>query len=137
MAYLIRAAKTTFVVAVVTFGSWKLVDVLDALLDHLTAADSDRSPLAGVTYYWAVDAAVIVLYPLALWVGLRLARVRGNHLAVIVGFFTWFTLMLKHLDISTVGNALRLTVHVLLAVVASLLQGMLMPASTQPKAALP
>ncbi|MFI1769677.1 hypothetical protein ACH41H_47920 [Streptomyces sp. NPDC020800] len=69
--------------------------------------------------------------------GLRLARVRGNHLAVVVGFFTWFTLMLKHLDISTIGNALRLTVHVLLAVVASLPQAMLMPVSTQPKAQLP
>ncbi|MGW0886491.1 hypothetical protein [Streptomyces sp. NPDC002671] len=137
MAYLIRAAKTTIVVAVVTFGSWKLLDALDALFDHPTAADSDRNPLAGVPYYWAVDAAVIVLYPLALWAGLRLVRVRANHLAVVVGFFTWFTLMPKHLDISTTGNALRFTVHVLLTAVASLLQAMLMTASTQPKAPLP
>ncbi|MGW2425820.1 hypothetical protein ACWC0C_42480 [Streptomyces sp. NPDC001709] len=137
MAYLIRAAKTTIVVAVVTFGSWKLLDALGALLDHLTTADSDRNPLAGVPYYWAVDAAVIVLYPLGLWAGLRLVRVRGNHLAVVAGVFTWFALMLKHLDISTTGNALRLTVHVLLTAVASLLQAMLTPASTQPKAPLP
>ncbi|MFF4693782.1 hypothetical protein [Streptomyces sp. NPDC001307] len=96
MAHLIRAARTTVVVALVTFGSRKLLDALDAPLDHLAAADSDRNPLAGVPGYWAVDAAVIVLYPLAMWAGLRLVRVRGNHLAVVVGFLTWFTLMLKH-----------------------------------------
>ncbi|MFD8391909.1 hypothetical protein ACFV2N_22595 [Streptomyces sp. NPDC059680] len=137
MACLIRVAKTIIVVAVVTFGSWKLLDALDGLLDRLTVADSDRNPLAGVPYYWAVDAVVIVLYPLALWAGLRLVSVRGNHLAVVVSLFTWFTLMLKHPDISTTGNAVRFTVHVLLTAVASLLQAMLMPASTQPKATLP
>jgi hypothetical protein len=135
MAYLIRVAKTTAVVAVVTFGSWKLLDALESLLDHLTSADSDRNPLAGVPYYWAADAAVIALYPLALWAGLRLVRSRGNHLAVTVGFLTWVTLMLQHLDISTPGNALRFTVHVLLTAAASLLQATLI--GTRPKAPLP
>ncbi|MYU05578.1 hypothetical protein GTY81_17120 [Streptomyces sp. SID8366] len=137
MVYLLRAAKTIFVVAVVTFGSWKLLSALEALLDHLTSADSDRNPLAGVPYYWAADAAVIGLYPLALWACFRLVRIRGNHLAVTVGFFTWLTLMLQHLDISTTGNALRFMVHVLLAAAASLLQAALMPASTRPKVPLP
>jgi hypothetical protein len=54
------------VVVVGTLGSWKLLNALEVLLDHLATADSDRNPLADVPYYWAADAAVIVLYPLAL-----------------------------------------------------------------------
>lgn len=137
MAYLMRAARTAVVAAVVTFGSCKLLESVEALLDHLTAADSDRNALAGVPYYWAADAAVVVLYPFVLWAGLRLARVRGNHLAVVVGFFTWVTLMLQHLSFGTPGNAVRFAVHVLLTAAASLLQGALKPAGTQPKGPLP
>ncbi|TKT03592.1 hypothetical protein [Streptomyces lasalocidi] len=131
MTYLTRAAKTVTAVSVVTLASWKLLEALEAWLDHLTAADEERNPLAGVPYYWAVDAAVIVLYPFALWAALRLLTLRGNHLAVVVGSLTWLMLMLQHLDINTTGNAVRFAIHVLLTAAASQVQAMMMPTSTR------
>ncbi|GHD54979.1 hypothetical protein [Streptomyces galbus] len=137
MAYLTRAAKTATAVSVVTLASWKLLEALEAWLDHLTAADDERNPLAGVPYYWAVDASVIVLYPFALWATLRLLTLRGNHLAVVVGSLTWLTLMLQHLDVSTTGNAVRFAIHLLLTAAASQVQATVMPAGTRPNGPTP
>ncbi|MEV1069966.1 hypothetical protein [Streptomyces sp. NPDC050263] len=136
MTYLVRAAKTTVVTAAATLVAWWLFRRMYTLIDGATEADSARNPLAGVPYYWAVNAAGIAFQPFALWAGLRLAEVRGNHLAIIISVYVWATMTTGHLVDSPPSPweaVVWVAVQSAATTGASLLQARLMPSSTQPK----
>lgn len=136
MTYLVRAAKTTSAAAAATLVAWWLFRGMYTLIDDATEADSARNPLAGVSYYLAANAAGIAVQPFALWAGLRLARVRGNHLAIIISAYVWATMTIGHLVDSEPGlweAVLWVAVQAAATTGASLLQARLMPASTQPE----
>lgn len=136
MTYLVRAAKTTSGAVAATLVAWWLFRGIYTLIDGATEADSARNPLAGVPYYWAANAAGIVFQPFALWASLRLARVRGNHLAVTISAYVWATMTTGHLVDSTPSPweaVLWVAIQSAAVIGASLLQARLMPASTQPR----
>ncbi|MFE3329937.1 hypothetical protein [Streptomyces sp. NPDC059176] len=136
MTYVVRAAKTTAVAAAATLAAWWLFRGMYTLIDGATEADSARNPLAGVPYYLAANAAGIAFQPFALWAGLRLAGVRGNHVATIISAYVWATMTTGHLVDSTPGPGeavLWVAVQSAATTGASLLQARLIPASTQPK----
>lgn len=136
MTYLVRAAKTTLVTVAVTLAVWWLLRGMYTLVEDSTEVDSARNPLAGVPYYLAANAAGIALQPLALWAGLRLVGVRGNHFAIIVSAFVWATMTTGHLVDSTPDPweaVLWVTFQSVASTGASLLQARLVPPSIQPK----
>ncbi|WP_150474102.1 hypothetical protein [Streptomyces galilaeus] len=136
MTYLVRAAKATSAAVAATLVAWWLFRGMYTLIDDATEADSARNPLAGVSYYLASNAAGIAVQPFALWVGLRLARVRGNHLAIIISVYVWATMTIGHLVDSEPGlweAVLWVAVQAVATTGASLWQARLMPTSTQPE----
>ncbi|MGW0565591.1 hypothetical protein ACWDZ4_34645 [Streptomyces sp. NPDC003016] len=136
MTYLVRAAKTASMAAAATLVAWWLIRGLYTLIDHATEAENSRGLLAGIHYYLAANAAGIICQPFALWAGVRLAGVRGNHLAIVISAYVWATMTTGHLVDSTPGRweaVLWVAIQSAAATGASLLQARLMPASTQPK----
>lgn len=134
MTYLVRAAKATSVAAAATLAAWWLFRSMYTLINHATEADSERNPLAGVPYYLAANAAGIAFQPFALWAGLRLSRVHGNHLAITISAYVWSTMTAGHLVDSTPGPweaLLWVAVQSAVTTGSSLLQARLMPTSTQ------
>ena len=98
--YLIRGTKAAAVAAVATLAGWKAFDGLYAWAGH--SADSQVASggsewFAGFTQYLVADAIGVLFLPLAVWAGLRLIRIKGNHLAVVVSGLLWFTLTAPHL----------------------------------------
>jgi hypothetical protein len=61
MANLTRAAKTVPAVSAVMLASGMSLETLEAWLDHLTAADAERNPLADV--YSATTEVELVMSP--------------------------------------------------------------------------
>ncbi|MGH4036036.1 hypothetical protein ACQB60_44880 [Actinomycetota bacterium Odt1-20B] len=136
MTYRVRAARTMLVAAATTLAAWWLIRGLHTLIDGATEADSARNPLAGAPYYLAANAAGIVFQPLALWIVLRLAKVRGSLLAIIISAFVWATMATGHLVDSPPGPAgavLWVTIQCVTTTGASLLQARLLPAGTRLK----
>ncbi|MFE4824023.1 hypothetical protein ACFRFU_48315 [Streptomyces sp. NPDC056704] len=92
MGYLIQAAKAVAASAAATLGGWRLFESLYVWADHAADAEVDSGQsewFAGSTQYLIANAAGWVFVPIAVWGFLRLMRVRGNHLAVIVSAFVW------------------------------------------------
>ncbi|MFD5190018.1 hypothetical protein ACFWMU_18060 [Streptomyces sp. NPDC058357] len=92
---LVHGTKAAAMAAIATVAGWKLFDGLNAWVGH--SADSQVASggpewFAGFTEYLVADVVGILFLPLAVWTGLRLARIKGNHLAVIVSGLTWFAL---------------------------------------------
>lgn len=96
---LIRAMKAAAVTVAATVAGWQLFDVLYAWAQR--AADAQVAVgedwFAGSTQYILANAAGSLFLPFAVWVGLRLVAVRGNHLAVIISGFIWLTLVVPNL----------------------------------------
>ncbi|WDT91984.1 hypothetical protein H0E86_14240 [Streptomyces sp. SCSIO-PteL053] len=136
MDYPVRALKTAAVAVTATLAAWWLLDSLYALIDDATEADRARSPFtAGLLHYLAAGVIALVLQPLALWVGLRLIGVRGNHLAVVISAFVWLSTTAGPLleSVLSPGEAFWwLSVQCAAATLPSLLQPKLIPESTQP-----
>lgn len=134
----IRAAKTAAAAAMAAVAGWKAFEALYAWADHAadeqTASGAANDAWAGFFHYIAAGLAGIVLMPLAVWAGLRLIRMRGNYLSVIVSGCIWFTVVAPHLvDRSpTVGEALFwVLVQALSTAGGSVLQAVAFPGSTQ------
>jgi hypothetical protein len=81
------------VAAIATVAGWSLFDQLNAWAGHSAdsqVASGDPDWFAGFTQYLAADAVGVLFLPLAVWAGLRLVRVKGTHLAVVVSGLVWF-----------------------------------------------
>ena len=128
MRYLVQAAKTAVASAAATVGGWRLFESLYIWADHAADAEvaSGQSEwFAGGTQYLVANAVGWIFVPTAVWGLLRLLRVRGNHLAVIVSAFVWivFTaprLVGSHPSAGTV--VLWVTVQTAATVAASVVQ---------------
>ncbi|WP_409469758.1 hypothetical protein [Streptomyces sp. HC307] len=142
--YPIRAAKTAAVAAVAALAGWKAFEALYAWADHAadeqTSSGAANDAWAGFYHYIAAGLAGIVLMPLAVWAGLRLVRMRGNHLAVIVSGCVWFAVVAPHLvDRSPTAweAVLWVSVQTFATAVASVMQAVAFPESTQRKSPVP
>lgn len=138
--YPICAATTAAVAAVAALAGWKTFEALyawaDQAADQQISSRAANDAWAGFYHSIAAGLAGIVFMPLAVWAGLRLARIRGNHLAVIASGCVWFALVAPHLvDRSPVvwEAVLWVTVQALATAAASVLQAVAVPKSTQRK----
>ncbi|MFF1691570.1 hypothetical protein [Streptomyces sp. NPDC058254] len=93
--YLHRAAKAAVVTTCVTLAGWKLFEGLYAWADHAAAAEeaADHNAwFAGSTQHIVAYIVGVLFVPLATWAGLRLIKVRGNHIAILISGLAWITL---------------------------------------------
>ncbi|GGP00936.1 hypothetical protein GCM10012280_70790 [Wenjunlia tyrosinilytica] len=100
MGYLMQAAKAAAAAVAATLAGWRLFESLYVWADHAadTEVDSGQSEwFAGTTQYLVANATGWVFLPVAVWGLLRLIRVRGNHLAIIISAFVWVAFTAPHL----------------------------------------
>ncbi|WP_392674049.1 hypothetical protein [Streptomyces sp. LN785] len=129
--YLMRGTKTAVVAALATVVAWKSSEWLNAWADHSAGAQvasGESEWTAGFIQYVVAGAAGVLVLPLAVWLGLRLTGVKGNHLAVVVPGFTWFAVVGAHLVDARPGWGTVLwsvTAEAAIAAAAATLQGAL------------
>lgn len=139
MGYFIRAAKAAAAAAAATLAGWRLFESLYVWADHAADAEVDSGQsewFAGTSQYLVANAAGWAFVPVAVWGLLRLVRVRGNHLAVIVSAFVWVAFTAPHLVGShpSLGAVVAwVAVQTAVTAAASVVQSAAMPASTRAK----
>jgi hypothetical protein len=137
MGYLIRAAKAAAAAAAATLAGWRLFESLYTWADRAADAEVDSGQsewFAGTTQYLVANAVGWVFLPVAVWGLLRLMRVRGNHLAVIISAFVWVAFTAPHLVGShpSPGTVVAwVAIQTVATAAASVVQSAAMPANTQ------
>lgn len=121
------AAKAAAVTLLATLTGWMLEVVMFAWADHAAAAEAAAASgdgWFGVIEYLVADAVSVLFLPVAVWGGLRLTGVQGNHLAVLVATPVWLGVTSPHLDVDAgwVRVGLALTVQTAATALASAVQ---------------
>jgi hypothetical protein len=124
------AVKAAAVTVVAVVADWLLLHLLYAWADRAADAQiaSGASDSFGAAFfdYVAADVVIVLFVPIAVLAGLRLLRVKGNHLAVLLSGLTWYSFTHPRLDIRAGAGTfvLGIGVAVLMTAAGSALQAL-------------